>query len=60
MKYQDLFSLKNKKKNHKKLSSATVVTGALRINDLTLLRYRRDVFNYLSFGKVDYLSFLHL
>ena len=30
MKYQDWFSLKNKKKN-KKLSSAVVVIGALRV-----------------------------
>ena len=32
MKYQDLFSLKNKKNKIKKLSSAAVVTGALRVN----------------------------
>ena len=34
MKYQDLFSLKNKKKNH--LSSAAAVSSALKINDFTL------------------------
>ena len=38
MKFQDLFSLKNKKfslknKKKKKLSSAAVVIGALRVND---------------------------
>ena len=31
MKFQDLFSLKNNK-NNKKLSSAAVVIGALRVN----------------------------
>ena len=31
---QDVFSLKNKKKINKKLSSAAVVTDALRVKDL--------------------------
>ena len=36
MKCQDLFSLKNKKKN-KKLSSAAVVIGTLRVNNIYLI-----------------------
>ena len=31
MKYQDLFSLKNKKKNYFKMLSAAVVIGTLRV-----------------------------
>ena len=39
MKCQDLFSLKNKKKNKKKLSSAAVVIGALRVNNILTDEY---------------------
>ena len=42
MKCQDLFSLKNKKKN-KKLSSAVVVIGTLRVNDTLLWNRIKNV-----------------
>ena len=38
MKCQDLFSLKNKKKIIKKLSSAAIVIGALRVKE-----YKRSI-----------------
>ena len=49
--YQDLFSLKNNEKKYSRLSSAAVVTGALRVNrefSMTTVDSR-----YLDFGYLE-------